>query len=360
MIKSLTISLSLVGLLLAGCQAKEETKEVLPKLLVTSPLRKDTHLTKEYVAQIQAYRHIEMRALERGYLQNIFVDEGQSVKQGQHMFQIMPNVYQADLLKSKAEAEMVRIEYENTKALADKNIVSKNELALAKAKLDKANADVNLSATHLSFTDVKAPFGGIMDHFNVRVGSLVDEGELLTTLSDISKMWVYFNVPESEYLDYKLHKDTASPVAVNLKLANGEVFEEAGKVETIEADFDNKTGNIEFRATFPNPKAILRHGETGNILMEVPYKNAIIIPQKATFEILDKTYVYVIDKDNLLHQRLINIAAEQPYVFIVKDGLSETDKILVEGLRKVHNGEKIDVNFQPAEKVFANQALHAE
>lgn len=360
MIKTLSISLLMVSALMTGCHPVEEAKKEVPKLLVTNPLRKDTNITKEYVAQVHAIRHIELRALERGYIQNIFVDEGQTVNQGQRMFKIMPNIYQADLQKSKAEAEMVRIEYQNTKSLADKNIVSPNELALAKAKLDKANADVNLAATHLSFTDVKAPFSGMMDRFNVRVGSLVAEGDLLTTLSDISNIWVYFNVAETEYLDYKTNKEAAAPLTVKLKMANGDVFDQSGKIETIEADFDNKTGNIEFRATFPNPKQVLRHGETGNILMEIPYKDAVLIPQKATFEILDKTYVYVIDKNNTLHQRLISIAAELPHVFIVKDGLKETDRILLEGLRKVHNGDQIEVNFQPAATVFANQALHAE
>lgn len=255
---------------------------------------------------------------------------------------------------------MVRIEYQNTKALSDKNIVSPNELSLAKAKLDKAEAEVKLAQTHLSFTDINAPFSGIMDHFNVRNGSLVDEGDLLTTLSDISKMWVYFNVPESEYLDYKTSKNSQSLGKVRLKMANGEVFDQTGVIETIEADFDNKTGNIEFRAVFPNPNQLLRHGETGNVLIEIPYKNALIIPQKATFEILDKTYVYVVNKDNKLEQRLITVAAELPHVFIVKSGLKEDDKVLLEGLRKVHNGQKIEIDFKQPEQVISQLELHAE
>lgn len=352
--------LGLLAAMLCGCHPAEKAKEETLKLEVTSPLRKNTNITKEYVSQIHAYRHIELRALEKGYLQNTFVDEGQMVKQGQKMFKIMPNIYQADLQKSRAEAEVVRIEYQNTKALADKNIVSPNELALAKAKLDKAEAEVNLAQTHLNFTDINAPFTGIMDHFNVRNGSLVDEGELLTTLSDISKMWVYFNVPESEYLDYKTHKVSQSPVKVKLKMANGQTFDQEGTIETIEADFDNKTGNIEFRAVFDNPNQILRHGETGNILMAIPYPNAMIIPQKATFEILDKTYVYVINKNNQLEQKLINLAAELPHIFVVKSGLNDQDKILLEGLRKVHNGQKIEVNYKKPEQVLSQLELHAE
>ena len=360
MMNKLFVGLGLSVLLLSACQKTEEPKEEVLKLEVTHPLRKDTSITKEYVSQIHAFKHIELRALERGYVQNIYVDEGQMVNQGQRMFKIMPNVYEVDLQKAKAEAEMVRIEYQNTKALNDKNIVSPNELSLAKAKLDKASAEVNLAQTHLNFTNINAPFSGIMDHFSVRNGSLVAEGDLLSTLSDISKMWVYFNVPESEYLDYKTNRVDENPVKVHLKMANGQVFDQEGKIETIEADFDNKTGNIEFRAVFPNPKQVLRHGETGNILIDIPYKDALIIPQKATFEILDKLYVYVVKKDNKLEQRLITVAAEQPNVFIVKSGLKADDMVLLEGLRRVHNGEKIELNVQPAEKVISQLTLHAE
>ncbi len=361
MISKTTIAISLVAVLLSGChKAETEKVEEVPKLEATTPLREDTSVTKEYVSQIHAIRHIEVRALERGYLQNIFVDEGKFVHKGQPMFKIMPNIYQAELLKAKAEANTVKIEYLNTKGLADKNIVSANELALAKAKLDKANAEVKLAETHLSFTDINAPFDGIMDHLQVRTGSLIEEGALLTTLSDISQLWVYFNVPEAEYLDYKTHKDDQARTKVQLRMANGQIFNQTGVIETVEADFDNTAGNIEFRATFPNPDKILRHGETGTILMAKPYKNALLIPQKAVFEILDKSYVYVVGKDNTLEQRLITIEADVPKLFIIKTGLKEGDKILVEGLRKVHAGQKVEVNFQPPEKVRSELDLYAE
>lgn len=362
MIAKAWMPLSLIAtLIVGGCNETETDKrEEIPKLEATTPLREDTDVVKEYVCQIHAIRHIEVRALERGYVQNIFVDEGQLVKQGQPMFKIMPNVYQAELLKAKAEANTRNIEYLNTKGLADKNIVSANELALAKAKLDGANAEVKMAETHLGFTDIDAPFPGIMDHLEVRIGSLLEEGTLLTTLSDISKLWVYFNVPESEYLDFKEQKKDTDHVKVKLRMANGQIFDQAGYIETIEADFDNTAGNIEFRATFPNPDNILRHGETGTILMDKPYKNALLIPQKATFEILDKSYVYVINKDNMLEQRLVNIEASVPHLFIIKDGLKDDDKILIEGLRKVHSGEKVDFDLQPPEKVRSELELYTE
>ena len=331
------------------------------KLVVTSALRKDTAITKEYVAQIHAYQHIELRALEKGYLQKIFVDEGQLVKQGQLMFQIMPVMYQAELRKSQAEAHYVGLEYQNTRTLADKNVVSKTELALAQAKFDKAKAEVSLAQTHLDFTSIKAPFSGIMDHFQGRLGSLVDEGDLLTTLSDNSKLWVYFNVPEAEYLAYKEHlKANASAQHVRLLMANNEVFDQPGVVQTIEADFNNETGNIAFRATFPNPHGLLRNGETGSILMTVPLKHALLIPQKATFEILEKKYVFVVDNNHVVHQKEIGIASEMPDLYVIKSGIAATDRILLEGLRKVKDGDKVAYDYKTPQAVISHLKVYSE
>ncbi|OUJ72200.1 efflux RND transporter periplasmic adaptor subunit [Hymenobacter crusticola] len=342
-----------------SCTEKTEAKEEKVKFLVTSPLQKDTTLVKEYVAQIHSIQHIELRALEKGYLQKIFVDEGQSVKKGQLMFQIMPMIYQAELKKSQAEANYVNLEYQNTKRLADNNVVSKNELALAEAKYDKAKAEVSLAQTHLQFTTIKAPFDGIMDHFQGRLGSLVDEGDLLTTLSDNSKMWVYFNVPEAEYLAYKAHAKSDSGIHVKLLMANNEVFQQPGIVQTIEADFNNETGNIAFRATFPNPKGLLRNGETGSVLMTTPMKNALIVPQKATFEVLEKKFVYVVDKNNVVHQREVTVSAEMPDLYIVK-GLGAGDKIMLEGIRKVKDGDKIEFAYQDPKTVISHLKVYSE
>ncbi len=343
-----------------SCMSTTEEKEEEITFLVTSPLKKDTLTTRQYVCQIRSIQHIEQRALERGYLQKIFVDEGQYVREGQRMFQIMPLLYQAELEKAQAEANFAEIEYLNTKALADSNVVSNNELAMTKAKFDKANAELSLARTHLAFTEIKAPFSGIMDRFYARQGSLLEEGDLLTILSDNSKMWVYFNVPEAEYLDYKAKETKDSIARVKLMMANHKMFDYPGLVETIEADFNNETGNIAFRATFPNPKALLRHGETGSILLAVPYDDALIIPQKATFEILEKKYVFVVNKDDVIEQREIKIAAEMPDIYVVGEGLKENERILLEGLRKVSNNDKIKYKYEDPNHVISNLKVYAE
>ena len=359
--KSLLALSTLVLLLNTSCQSHEEhEKEEDTAFLVSSPLIKDTVITNDYVCQIHAISHIELRVLEGGYLQNIFIDEGQEVKKGQRLFQIMPLLYQAEQQKAQAEANFAEIEYQNTKRLADSDVVSANELALAKAKYDKAKAELSLANVHLGFTEIKAPFDGIIDKFHARLGSLMEEGDLITNLSDNSQMWVYFNVPEAQYLDFKLRDKGEDMKQVQLRMANGDIFEAPGVVETIEADFNNETGNIAFRATFPNPHRLLRHGETGSILMNTPMKNAMLIPQKATFEILDKNYCFVVDKNNVIHTRQITIGQEMPHIYAVTSGLKESDRILIDGLRKVKNGDKIKADFQDPKILLSNLELYAE
>ncbi|MBS1651815.1 MAG: efflux RND transporter periplasmic adaptor subunit [Bacteroidetes bacterium] len=361
--KKTALYLNLILLVfITSCKHEVEEKEKV-KFLVTSPVIKDTMTTREYVCQIHAIQHIEVRALEKGYLQEIFVDEGKFVPKGKLMFQILPPIYQAEAERAKAEVNFAEVEYSNTKRLADSNIVSPNELALAKAKLEKAKAEYALMQAHLQFTQIVAPFDGIMDKFQVRLGSLLSEGDLLTTLSDISTLWVYFNVPEAEYLDYKAKQKIENGdtlMKVKLRMANHQIFKYPGFVKTIEADFNNETGNIAFRATFPNPELLLRHGETGNIIVDVPLKGALLIPQKATFEVLDQKYVYVVDKNNVVKSRRIFISAEMPDLFVVKEGLKVDDKILLEGLRLVDENDTIQYEFKKPMEVIKDQRLHAE
>lgn len=345
---------------MAACHSGHRHQEETATFQVTKPVRKDTALVHEYVCQIHSIQHIEIRAQEQGYLEEIFVDEGQVVQKGQRMFQVMPRLYSAEVQRARAEAEVARIEYNNTKALADSDVVSLNELAMSKAKLDKANAELALAQAHLDFTDIRAPFTGIMDRFHVRLGSLVEEGELLTTLSDNSQVWVYFNVPEAEYLEYMSELKGDSLIKVELLMANGKLFPHKGMVETIEADFNNETGNIAFRASFPNPDGLLRHGETGSILMKSPIKNALLIPQKATYEVLEKKYVYVVDDSNMVLTKPVTVAAEMPHIYVISKGLDESDNVLLEGLRKVRAGDMIRYELRDPEEVITHLELYAE
>lgn len=361
MIKRVASGIALSVLLLAvSCNKKKEEKEEVTTYPVTSPVVMDTVINKEYVAQIQSVKNIEVRAQEKGFLEKIFVDEGQYVQAGQTLFRIMPKLYQAELLKAKAEVEQASIELKNASTLAGNNIVSKNEKAMAKAKLDAANAEMKLAQIHLSFTDIKAPFSGIINRIPLKLGSLVDEGDLLTSLSDNTSIYTYFNVSEPEYLSYQTHAADRGSNQVSLITANGETYSQKGEVQTIEGEFDNETGNIAFRAKFPNPDKLLRNGETGKVRMTMPVHNALIIPQKATYEIQDQKYVFVVDKNGTAKSRNIKIAYELPDLYVVSSGISKGDQILLEGVQKVKDDQKVKTKFQDPKKVLQSLKLKAE
>ncbi|MCF3107954.1 efflux RND transporter periplasmic adaptor subunit [Niabella sp. CC-SYL272] len=338
---ALLISLCLITYATTSCKSKKEEKAEIESFSVTSPLKIDTNYVKEYVAQLQSVRNVEIRAQEKGYLEKSYVDEGQYVKAGQLLFRIMPKIYEAEYQKAKAEAHSAELEMQNTHLLADKEIVSKNELALSKAKYDVAKAEMALAGAHLSFTEIRAPFSGVIDRIRFKQGSLIDEGTLLTTLSDNSNIYAYFNVSESEYLNFKTDSSGTTKTPLGLTLANAGHYPYPGNIETIEGEFDNTTGNIAFRARFPNPNALLKHGETGKVLMQIPLRNALVIPQKATYELQDKIYVYVVDKDNKVRSRNITVQYELPNLYVIGEGLVETDHILLEGLQTIKEDQKI-------------------
>lgn len=333
------------------------------KIVATCPQVRDLTLTERYVCQIHSRRHIEVQALNEGYLQEVHVNEGQHVHQGDLMFGIVPTLYQASLDSDLAEAQLAQVEYDNTSKLARQGVVSVQELKLAEAKLAKAQANVERSRAELSFTRIRAPFDGIIDRLEEREGSLLEEGAMLTTLSDNDVMWVYFNVPEARYLEYQeaLRGSTGQgELDVELELANHTVFPQSGQIGAIEAVFNNETGNIAFRADFPNPDGLLRHGQTGTILIHHLQKDAVVIPQRAAYDILAKTYVYVVDAEGAVHQREIKVQSEQDDVFVIAEGLKADERIILEGLRQVRDGEHVECEFQDPEVVMSHLKFHAE
>ena len=183
---------------------------------------------------------------------------------------------------------------------------------------------------------------------------------LFRSLSDNSQMFAYFNVSEPEYLEYQTNAKGRASNRVGLLLANNQLLPFKGDVQTIESEFDNETGNIAFRAKFPNPDKLLKNGETGKVLMIVPIKKALIIPQKATYEIQDKKYVFVVDKNGVVSSRNITVAGQLPDLYIVSSGLAENDKILLEGVQNVKDDNKITAAYISPKEVVAQLRLKAE
>ncbi len=373
----LAVTLAITALSLPACRpthAEEhgpEHAEHHNALVVTSPLVKDVLITQRYVCQIRSQRHIEVRSLQEGFLEAINLKEGQAVKAGEVMFRVVPTLFKARLDAEMAEAQLARLELNNTKKLAETNVVSPNEVALFEAKLAKAQAKADLAKAELDFTVVRAPFDGIIDRLSQQQGSLVKKEEVLTTLSDNDVMWAKFNVPEVRFFEYmadtgktqvkKSSRIELGDAKIELVLANGRKFEhDAGNIITLEGEFNKETGNIQFRADFPNPQGLLRHGQTGNVLIHRMLHDAVIIPQRATFETLDKRYAFVVGKDDVVHQREVVVAHEMDDIFVIKTGLGARDRIVLEGVRQVHDGEKIQYETRSSDEALTNQKHHAE
>jgi len=371
-----TLLLSGLGLFTAACSKNHADgghhEEAQQPIVLTTPSVMNVPTTQAYVCRMQSRRHIEIRALNGGYLEEIPFLEGQTVRAGERIYGIYPVLYRTRLEAEQAELRLAEINLQNTDRLAAKGFVSAPELARAKAERDRAKANLDRATAELGFTSIVAPFDGIMGRQLMQQGSLIGEGDTLSTLSDNAMMWVYFNVPEADYLRFNAMRKASDPksirqlelpgATIQLRLANGQIFDQnAATALTIESEFNRETGNIEFRADFPNPEGLLRHGQTGSLLINQKIAGALVIPQRATFEVLDRQYVFVVDKDGVAHQREIAIASELEDIFVIKNGLSAGEKFVLEGVRQVREGERLKrVEILPPNEALKRLKVHAE
>ena len=352
-----TLILSIgLSILLISCSDKI-VKNQKQTFLVVNPVFKDTTYERAYSATINSFQNVEIRTKVSGFIEEIFVDEGKKVNKGQLLFRLNSKeheqvVHKADAAIQSANAELsaTEIEAENTKKLFDKNIVSKSELDLAftkvnisKAKLSEAKVVKDQALLHVEFSKIKAPFDGIINRISNKKGSLVNEGALLTSISNNETVFAYFNVSEIDYLDY-VQSSTKSNY-VNLVLANNTLYPHKGEIETTETEFDKTTGNIAFRAKFANPEKLLKEGGTGKILVKKNYKNAILVPQKASYEVQGNIYVYVVDTNNKVSSKRINPIIRINNFYVLNEGLDKKDRIIYEGIQAVKNDEIVETKL---------------
>ena len=351
--------LLIAGLFLNSCKenkASEATSSVNVPVLTIS--RKNIVVDRMYVTSIQAVRNVEMRSKISGFLAAIYVDEGGSVKKDQLLFKIADEEFKSEVDRTravcntaKAEAKSAEVEYNRVKMLVDKKVLSHTELELAESKLKVAQAKIEEAehsfhyAEHrLSYTNIRAPFDGVIDRIPLKKGSLLSEGTLITTVSDINSMYAYFNISENEYLVYKraLGRDSGKEARiVELILSDGKDYDYKGKIETVVSEFEPGTGSIAFRAIFPNPKQLLKHKATGKVKLTQFLNDALIVPQKAAFEIQDKTYVFIVDSTNTVQTRSFVPAGRTDQFYVVQSGLNTGDRIVYEGIQNVKDGIKI-------------------
>lgn len=362
--------------IIIGCSKRDSEKQdshttkalALPVYKVH---KEDAVTVKTYLGTIEGKVNVEVRPQVEGILHEIYVDEGAYVQKGQKLFKIDPSAYQESLNNmiatenvARARLKNAQLEVDRLKPLVENDVISEVRLAsahsdyeVAKATLDQAAAAVRSAQINKDFTLISAPVSGYIGRIPKRIGNLVTKGdrEPLTFLSDIQEVYVYFAMNESDFLyfskaqarkdsiqgrQYNQHNKLTFP-EVTLILADGEAYPIKGRVDAVNGQVDRTTGAISLRATFTNRDNILRSGSTGTLRISEIKEDVLQIPQIATNELQDRTFVYVVDSLNQVQRRNITIAGKSKDNYIVAEGLKEDDRIVISGFDKLTDGSVI-------------------
>ena len=360
--KHISLFAALLGLT-AACGSKQQMPEASNEYAVVTLAATDAELNTTYPATIKGVQDIEIRPKIAGHIMKVLVDEGDFVKAGQPLFTIDAVQYEAAVKQAQAQVNVIKaniatqqLTVNNKKQLLEANIVSRydydiavNSLESLKAQLAQAEASLVSARNNLSYCTVTSPDNGVVGSIPFRVGSLVSsaQAEPLTTVSNISNVYVYFSMTEKQLLGLTrtsggIDEAVKAMPEVQLTLADGSTYATPGHITAVSGVIDPTTGAVQMRATFDNAAKELRSGGTGNIVIPTKASGAILVPQNATFEIQDKRFVYVVNKDNTVASREITVMVQNDgQNFVVTDGLKAGERIVVEGVNQLKNGTKI-------------------
>ena len=363
--------------LLTACGSKSsQMPEANKDFAVETVKTTEADLKTSYPATIKGMQDIEIRPKVSGYLTKLLVDEGATVRKGQPLFLIDSEQYQAAVNSAKAQVRVCKaniatqkLTVENKQALFDQKIISSYDLQMAKntlesyeAQLAAAQASLQSAQDNLRWCTVTSPSDGVVGMIPYRVGSLVSasSAQPLTTVSNISQMYVYFSMTEKQLLGLTREQGGLSAAiskmpAVSLVLSDGTEYSETGVVSTVSGVIDSNTGSVQMRATFDNAGHVLRSGGTGSILIPIHQKDAILIPQKATYEIQNKKFVYVVGADNKVQSREIEVLVQNDgQNYVVSNGLKVGERIVIDGVNRLKNDMQINP-ITPAQAKAAEQ-----
>ena len=343
---------------------------------VITVARQTTTLNTDYPATIQGQQNIEIRPKIDGYIQTIYVDEGSTVKKGQPLFRISAPQYEQDVRTAlanikiaQAEVDAAQMQVNKVRPLVEKDIISHYELESAQytleakqAALAQARATLANARTNLGYTSVTSPVNGVVGTIPYKIGSLVSSNttQPLTTVSNIGKIYAYFAVNEKQALNFTKTtkgKTTEARLAtippVSLILSNGSVFPQKGRVETASGLINTQTGSVSVRATFTNPGNIVRSGSSAIVRIPRTVDTAILVPQKATFEIQGKKFVYVVESTGTVRSEEIQVLDNSNgQFFVLTSGLQPGDKIVLEGVAALKDGAEIKPREVNTDSVF--------
>ena len=342
-------------------------QQAMPYPVIAVPTKTVTGNTS-YPTSIEGIVNSEVRAKVSGYITNVMVDEGQKVKKGQVLFKLETQSLNQDAAAAKANVNAAQVEVDKLKPLVEKNIISNVQLETAKAKLQQAQSSYNSIAANIGYANIKSPVDGYVGGIRLREGALVSptSQEALTTVTNISKVYAYFSMNETDYLNFlqeyegeDIEAKIKNMPQVELILANGSTYDQKGTIETINSQVNENTGSISFRSVFENPSRLLTNGNSGKIIIPKTYENAIIVPQESTFERQGSVLVYKLGAENKVSSSAIEVITNIDNLYVVKSGVKEGDTIVAKGLAKLRPDMQISpqpVSFdsiaKPIDKVF--------
>ena len=358
-----------VLLVLASCGKKEEQQMQAPKAApfpIETVTLQDAVVYQEYTANLEGQQNVEIRPKVSGFIQKIYVDEGQVVRKGQLLFKLETQTLNQDASAAKAMIQAAQVEVDRLKPLVDRKIISNVQLETAKAKLAQAKSAYGSIAANIGYGTITSPVNGLVGSLPYREGSLVSmTSEMpLTTVSDSKVIRAYFTMNEKQLLSFNKTFKGSNTVEklknvpeVSLLLVDDSEYNVKGKIATINGLVNPQTGTTEFRAEFKNPEGLLRSGSTGIIRLPIEQKDVIVVPQNAVFEVQGKQMIYVVGKDNKVKSTIITTNGTSGLNFIVTDGLSEGDVIVVEGASKLKDDMEIVPQGKTAQPQTATDSV---
>ncbi len=351
--------LGMVAVLFASCKEEQQQapQQQALSLAVTEVPQKNVTAYTTYPTTIEGTINSEVRAKVSGYIQKVLVDEGQKVRKGQALFKLETQSLSQDAEAAKARVNVAQVEVNKLKPLVEKNIISEVQLETAKANLAQAKSTYNSVVANIGYATVTSPVDGFVGAIPYREGSLVSatSAKPLTTVASIERVFAYFSMNETEYLDFlqqtegkTLQDKIENFPKVELLLANGQTYEQKGTIETVTGQIDANTGTVSFRAVFDNPNMLLTNGNSGTVKIPNTYENVLVVPQSATYEQQGQTYVYTVGEDNAATSTLVTVKDKTDLFYIVNSGVKAGDLIVVKGIGKLRNGTPI----QPQKVAF--------
>ncbi len=358
----------------------QQPPQMLPVLIVSNT---SATTYQEFSASLEGSKDIEIRPQVDGYLEKIYVDEGAQVRKGQPLFQINSRPYReqlnnanASLAAAKANLANAEINVSKLTPLVQNNVISDVQLKTAKTAYDAAAANVaqaqamvSNAQINLGYALIKAPVDGYVGRIPHKTGSLVGVSttEALTVVSEIKEVYAYFSLSENDFIQFKnqfagntVEEKIKNMPPVELVLADGSIYKQKGKVQTVTGQFDNSIGAISFRAAFPNTDRLLRSGNTGKVRVPKVLTNALVVPQEATFEIQDKVFVFALGDSNKVTSKPIVISGKTAAYYFVESGVQAGEKIVFSGTGNLRDGMVIVPQPMSADSLFKAKPLNPQ